>query len=63
MQELYQTLPEDENYIGSGRFGVVEKVRRERDNKVSNSALLYPDHVASGVWICQSHQTALKQMI
>ena len=34
--ELYDALPDNENFVGNGRFGWVKKVRRKTDSKVSN---------------------------
>jgi hypothetical protein len=35
MPYSYETLPEEENYLGSGKFGVVERVRQVASNRVS----------------------------
>lgn len=37
MPESYQELSEEEALIGSGKFGMVHRVRRLSDNKVSQS--------------------------
>ena len=37
--DTYEALPQTESYVGSGRFGLVKKVRRRSDKKVGDYKL------------------------